>query len=44
MTKNLESPAVAEDKQRRKRQYIPPLWPVVLAVAIIIAVTIALKH
>jgi multisubunit Na+/H+ antiporter MnhC subunit len=44
MTKHLESPAVAEDKQRRKLQYVPPLWPIVVVVAIIIGVAIALNH
>ena len=34
--KNLPSPAAAEAKQRRKLQYVPPLWPL-LAVGLVIA-------
>ena len=42
--KNLESPKVAEAKQRRKLQYLPPVWPVVVALVVIIAIAIAVKH
>jgi hypothetical protein len=38
--KHLESPAVAEDKQRRKRQYLPPVWPLILVLAIVIGIAV----
>jgi hypothetical protein len=38
--KPLESPAVAEDKQRRKALYLPAVWPLVLALAIVIGIAI----
>jgi hypothetical protein len=41
---DLESPAVAEDKQRRKLQYFPPFWPLVLALAIVIGVAIWIQQ
>jgi hypothetical protein len=40
VTKNLESPARAEEMQRRKAAYLPRVWPVVLILAAIIAVAI----
>jgi hypothetical protein len=38
--KNLESPARAEDRQRRKAAYLPPVWPIVLAVAAVVGIAI----
>jgi hypothetical protein len=38
--KNLESPAVAQDKQRRKLAFLPPVWPLLVVVAVIVVITI----
>lgn len=37
---HLPSPTVAERNQRRKLAYLPPVWPLLLIVAIVVAVVI----
>lgn len=44
MVKQLPSPARAQRNQRRKLQYLPRLWPLVLAVAVIIGVTVLVSR
>jgi hypothetical protein len=38
--KSLESPAVAEEKQRQKRQFLPPVWPLLVIVVAVVALAI----
>jgi hypothetical protein len=40
----MESPAKAERKQARERQFIPPFWPIVVVVAVIVGITLLLAH
>jgi hypothetical protein len=41
--KHMPSPATAERNQRRKLQYLPPVWPLLVIAAIIVGV-VALMH
>jgi hypothetical protein len=38
--KSLESPAVAQDKQRRKAQFLPPIWPLLLIVVAVVVLAV----
>jgi hypothetical protein len=40
----MESPVKAERKQARERQFLPPFWPIVVAVAVIVGITVLLAH
>jgi hypothetical protein len=42
--KNLENPSVAEDRQRRKLQFVPPMWPLLLIVVVVVVVAIVIEH
>jgi len=42
--KEMPSPSVAEANQRRKARFIPPLWPLVIGLAVIVGLTILLAH
>ena len=42
--KNLPSPARAERNQERKRQYLPPLWPLVAIIVVIVGIALLSKH
>jgi hypothetical protein len=42
--KNLESPKVAQDKQRRKLEFVPPIWPLVAVIAVIIVIAVVVTH
>jgi hypothetical protein len=42
--KNMPSPARAERNQRRKLQYLPPVWPLLVVIAIVVIVAIAVSH
>jgi hypothetical protein len=41
--KRLPSPTVAERNQRRKLQFVPSLWWLIAAIAVIIAITLATR-
>jgi hypothetical protein len=41
---HMESPAKAERKQARERQFIPPMWPVFVVVVVIVGITVWLAH
>jgi hypothetical protein len=41
---HMESPAKAERKQARERQFLPPLWPLLVIVVVIVDVTVWLAH
>jgi hypothetical protein len=41
---HMESPAKAERKQARERQFLPPFWPIVVAVAVIVGITLLVAH
>jgi hypothetical protein len=42
--KNMPSPAKAERNQRRKLQYFPPVWPLLVAIAVVIVVVLLVSH
>jgi hypothetical protein len=42
--KNLPSPARAERNQRRKLQYLPPVWPLLAVIVLIIVITVVASH
>jgi hypothetical protein len=42
--KHMPSPAEAEDTQRRKLQYIPPIWPLLAIAVLVVAVIEAFRH
>jgi hypothetical protein len=42
--KNMPSPDVAERNQRRKLQYLPPVWPFVAVIVLIAAIVAIVKH
>ena len=41
---HLPSPSTAERNQRRKLQYLPPVWPLLLIVAVIIAIAVVVSR
>jgi hypothetical protein len=41
---HMESPAKAERKQASERQFIPPLWPLLAIIVVIVGVTVWLSH
>jgi hypothetical protein len=41
--KHLPSPTVAERNQRRKLQYVPSLWWLIAAIAVIVVVTLVAR-
>jgi hypothetical protein len=42
--KEMPSPSVAEENQRRKAEFIPPFWPVVLGLALIVVIAVYVAH
>jgi hypothetical protein len=40
---HLPSPTVAERNQRRKLQYLPPVWPLVLALVLLALILAAVR-
>jgi hypothetical protein len=42
--KGMPSPATAERNQRRKLQYLPPVWPLAAVVALVVIVVFAVSH
>jgi uncharacterized membrane protein YidH (DUF202 family) len=40
----MESPAKAERKQARERSYLPPMWPLLAIVVLIVGITLLLTH
>jgi cytoskeletal protein RodZ len=40
----MESPAKAERKQARERKYLPPIWPLLVIVIVIIGITVWVAH
>jgi hypothetical protein len=41
---HMESPAKAEHKQARERQFLPPIWPLVAVVVVIVGIAVWLSH
>jgi hypothetical protein len=41
--KDMPSPSVAERNQRRKLQFIPPIWPLVLGLVVIVAIVMLVR-
>jgi hypothetical protein len=41
---HMESPAKAERKQARERQFLPPMWPLLAIVVVIVGITVWLSH
>lgn len=41
---HMESPAKAERKQARERQFLPPIWPLLAIVVVIIGIAVWLSH
>jgi hypothetical protein len=41
---HMESPAKAERKQARERRYLPPMWPLLAIIVVIIGITVWLSH
>jgi uncharacterized membrane protein YidH (DUF202 family) len=41
---HMESPAKAERKQARERKYLPPMWPLLAIVVVIVGITVLLSH
>ena len=42
--KGLPSPARAERNQRRKLQYLPPVWPLVAVIVVVVIVAFIVSH
>jgi uncharacterized membrane protein YidH (DUF202 family) len=40
----MESPAKAERKQARERSYLPPIWPLLAIIVVIVGITVWLSH
>jgi hypothetical protein len=40
----LPSPGTAERNQRRKLHYLPPMWPLLLIVAVIIGIAVLVSR
>jgi hypothetical protein len=40
---HLPSPTVAERNQRRKLSYLPPVWPLVAIIAIVVAIVLIVR-
>jgi hypothetical protein len=40
----MPSPAKAERNQRRKLQFVPPLWPLLVGIAVIVGITILVSR
>jgi hypothetical protein len=36
----LESPAVAERKQERKRGFLPPIWPLLAIIVVFVVIVV----
>jgi hypothetical protein len=41
---HMESPAKAERKQARERQFLPPLWPLLAIVVVIVGIAVWLSY
>jgi hypothetical protein len=41
---HLPSPTTAERNQKRKLQYLPPVWPLLLIVALIVGIAVAVSR
>jgi hypothetical protein len=41
---HMESPAKAERKQARERQFLPPIWPLLAVVVVIVGIAVWLAH
>jgi cytoskeletal protein RodZ len=41
---HMESPAKAERKQARERQFLPPIWPLLAIVVVIVGIAVWLSH
>jgi hypothetical protein len=42
--KHMPSPTVAERNQRRKLQYLPPVWPLIAIVVVVVGIVALVKH
>jgi cytoskeletal protein RodZ len=41
---HMESPVKAERKQARERQFLPPMWPLLAIVVVIVGITLWIAH
>ncbi|HEX3825458.1 MAG TPA: hypothetical protein VHV79_13450 [Mycobacteriales bacterium] len=42
--KDMPSPSVAERNQRRKLEYLPPVWPFIVVVALVAIIVALVRH